>query len=298
MRVTFLAVFRCAFVSVLLGLALTLPARADMTLAIIAPRGEAVAMTKWGPFASYLSRDLDEKVILRPVTIDTLERLMTTRAVDFALCNPVQSISIHERLGYPYVASLVLPTGTHFGGVILTNPKAGIRTVADLKGKRVMGFKLSSAGAFLFQAYYLRKHGIDAPSDFAKYEIVSNQDVIIRAVAEGRADAGFVRSGIVESMIMEGRLNASDISILDQKPGYPQALTTQLYPEWYLLDVRQDPVLTGRLKQSVYALPADSTAARSAGITGFIDPVDPSGTLEMMRTMHVPPFSAEPSNIH
>jgi ABC-type phosphate/phosphonate transport system substrate-binding protein len=264
---------------------------ADLKLGVIAPRGEAVTMAQWSPFAKYLESQMGEPVKLIPVVLGKLEEAITSGSVDYAVLNPVHAVSVKERLGSELLASLVLSSGAQFGGVIIANPKAGIAKAADLKGKKVMGLVTSAAGGYLFQAYEAKKAGLKVPEDFAAYQVARKQDDTVLAVKAGLMDAGFIRTGILEDMIKEGKVKADDVTVVERKEGFPEALSTDLYPEWYLIAVTPaGKAAAAKVKAAALAVKPDSEAATAAEIKGFIEPADPSGTLRMMKEMKVPPF--------
>lgn len=278
-------------VAAVVALGAASPAWADVKLGVIAPRGELVTLTQWGPFARYVESQIGQPVQLVPVALSKLEQAIAGSEVDYAVLNPVHAVSAKERFGCELMASLVLPSGSQFGGVIIANPQAGIAKAADLKGKKVMGLVTSAAGGHLFQAYEVQKSGVKVPGDFAAYQVAKKQDDTVLAVRAGVMDAGFVRTGILEDMIREGKITAADVTVINRKDGYPEALSTDLYPEWYLIAV----TATGkdsaaRVKAAALALKADSEAAKAADIKGFIEPVDHTGTARMMKEMKVPPF--------
>ena len=267
------------------------PTRADVTLGVIAPRGELVTMTQWSPFAHYLESQLGQPVKLLPVVLGKLEQLLASHGVDYAILNPVMAISAKERFGTELLASLVLPSGAQFGGVIIANPASGITRIADLKGKKVMGLVTSAAGGYLFQAYEVHKAGLKVPEDFASYQVAKKQDDTVLAVKAGIMDAGFIRTGILESMIREGKVKAEDVVVLGRKSGFPEVLSTDLYPEWYLISVTPaGKAAAPKVKAAALALKSDSEAAKAADIKGFTELVDPTGTTQMMKAMKVPPF--------
>lgn len=272
-------------------LSATLAAAGETRLGVIAPRGEAAATAQWGEFARYLEGQVGQPVKLVPVVLAKLEQAIAAGEVDYALVNPVQAVSVKERLGTPFLASLVLPTGSQFGGVIVANPKSGIAKAADLKGRKVIGLSRNAAGAFLFQAYELKKQGIKAPEDFAAYQEAKKQDDVVLAVKAGVMDAGFVRTGVLEDMIQEGKLKPDEVTIIDKKANFPQGLSTTLYPEWYLIAVNKaDAATAAKVKAAALALKAESDAAKVAEIKGFIEPIDPGATTQMMKDMKVAPF--------
>ena len=274
-----------------MSVAVAAAAHADVRRAVNAPRGEAEATAQWGEFARYLAAQIGQPVRLVPLALARMKEMIAKGEVDYTLCNPVEAVATHEERGAAYLASMVGLKGTHFGGVIVANPKAGIATAADLKGKRVIGLQPHAAGGYLFQAYELKQQGLDVPQAFAAYHVAKKQDDAVLAVKAGLVDAGFIRTGVLEDMIAEGKIKAGDVVVVDRKPGFPEALSTGLYPEWYLLAVNKALAATdAKVKAAALALAADSPAAKAAKIKGFSEPVDPGATIQMMKAMKVAPF--------
>jgi len=68
-------------------------------------------------------------------------------------------------------------------------------------------------------------------------------DRSVQALLDRTVDAAFVRTGVLEAMAAEGKLNLSDIKIINQRPrtDYPQILSTSLYPEWPICSDSKTP---------------------------------------------------------
>ena len=103
-------------------------------------------------------------------------------------------------------------------------------------------------------------------------------------------DAGFIRTGQLENMIKDGKVAESDVVVVNRKAGFPLALSTTLYPEWYMVNVTGDAAKAAKLKAALLALDAESPASKAAKIKGFTEPLDPTPIVEMLKTMKVPPF--------
>ncbi len=291
MRKLFLLATATTVVAGLIGTGCATAAHADVSLAVAAPRGAVKALTKWEPFAKYLQSKIGTPVKVIPESAKKLEASINDKTVDYALCNPVQAVMVHQMSGAKYLASLVTDTGKKFGGVIVANPKSGVTKGIQLKGKRVIGMAKAAAGGYLFQAYELKKDGLDVPAAFGSYRVIKNQDDAVLAVKAGLADAAFVRTGIVESLIAAGKMKKGDVVIVDAKSGFPQALSTTLYPEWYLVQSNKADPNAAKVKAAALALTPNSPAAKAAKIKGFDEPVNAGDTVTMMKAMKVPPFN-------
>ena len=69
-------------------------------------------------------------------------------------------------------------------------------------------------------------------------------DNVVQEVIEGKADVGFVRTGVIEGMVRDGKIRFDQIKVLNRQPTekFPLLLSTDLYPEWPVaaeLDVPQ-----------------------------------------------------------
>jgi len=280
-----------AFAGIFIGLLSSAPAFADISIGVVAPRGEAQTKAEWSEFARYLESKIGEPVVLTPILVNKMVQTIADKRLDFALTDPVQAVSVSRTYNLPLVASLIPASGPQFGGVIVANPKAGITKIEDLKGKKVSALASVSAGGYLFEAYEAMKHGVKVPQDLAQLLEVKNQDDTVFAVKAGVMDAGFIRTGQLENMVKDGKLAESDVVVVDRKGGFPLALSTSLYPEWYLVGVNGDAAKAAKVKAALVALEADSPAAKTAKIKGFSDPLDPAPIVEMMKAMKVPPFN-------
>ena len=121
----------------------------------------------------------------------------------------------------------------------------------------------------------------------------------LSAALAGRADAGLVRTGLLEELAAEGRLRLDDISVM-RLPGSPPAtlpwrITTDLYPEWPLVALAGvDAALAKRVAVALLQLPHDAPAVQAMGIHGFTIPADYSAIRQLLVTLRLPPFDQGP----
>ncbi len=267
---------------------------ADFTLGVMAPRGGLKALKRWQPLAKYFAAQTGEKVKLLPLKPDRLLGAVKNKTVDVVLANPLLSATIATTVpGSKAVAGLNKKSGDKFAGVIFSKAGSGIKTSADVKGKKVLGFKIGkSAGAYLFQAYHLKLANISVPGDLASLKGVKTQDAVALAIKIGVGDVGFVRTGILESMAKAGKVKLSDFTIVDGNTG-PGGLvySTAYYPEWQLIALPQlDAARVAKISKAALALNASAPAAKIAKIVGFVAPADLSPVVDMMKALKVKPF--------
>lgn len=270
-------------------------AQADVKVGVVAPKGELAAKTQWTPFGAYLSAQIGDTVEIVPLAVAKGVDAAAGKAVDFIVANPTQTLILKAKHGATPLVSLDKKSGKQFAGAILAKKGKGIATASDLKGKKVMSLtKNQAAGAYIFQAYHLLEAGVDPEKDLASLKEGKKQQDLVLAVRAGLADAAFVRSGMLESMVKDGKVKMDEFVVVDQKSGDGLAPlhTTVLYPEWYLSAVAgADAGLAGKVKAAALKLPAGDPAADKAGINRFIEPLDLAPLEKAMTALKAPPFN-------
>jgi PAS domain S-box-containing protein len=188
---------------------------------------------------------------------------------------------------------------TVYGGVIFTRAgQADINTLHDIKGKTVATVTTNALSGYQVQAYELSRVGIRMPQGVKLLTTGMPHDKVIEEVLAGHADVGFARTGVLESMAREGRLDFKQLKILNRQnlPGFSQQLSTRLYPEWPFVAMPYiDKNLARHVAAALFMLEEDTAVARAMGIHSFVVPADYSPVENMLREMRLPPFEASPS---
>lgn len=267
-------------------------AMADVSFGYLANRGDLAAKKEWTNLMEYLTKETGTTFKLVPLKVENAADAFGKKEVDVILSNPVITALVIERNHGKLLATLNTSKGYEFGGVIIANKNSGITKAADMKGKKVMSYGTDSAGAYTFQVYHLKQKGIDATKDFASFVQAKKQDDIPMAVKSGLFDAGFVRTGVLESMEKKGSLKADDFIIVDKvEDSFPEVHSTALYPEWGLVaQSGMDPAMVEKITKAVMALKADDPAMTSANAKGFVAPRDMAPMTKMLKDLKVAPF--------
>jgi len=263
-------------------------------LGVVSPRGFENTYKRYAPLAKYFSEKTGKAFKIVPLDHPNNLPYLRDGKIDFLLTNPTIAATIYKTTSARFLATLHKPSGYQFGGVIFAKKGAGITDIRDLKDKRVLTFKIrKSAGAHIFQSYHLLQQGIDGSNYFNWLRAAKTQDYVVEGVLRGHADAGFVRTGILEQLDREGKIKLSDFVILDQvlDSQYPQVHSTALYPEWFLIageDVEAQ--LMNQTKKSALAITPDMNVAKSVNIKGFVKPQPIQPLINVLTTLRIPPF--------
>ena len=274
-----------------------------LTLGVFAFRPKSIMIERYQPLADYLS----EKLGGTPVELAVLEQAELDEAVaahrvDLVMTNPSHYLELrsHNSLSGALATLVSSEAGqavSSLGGCIIVRAGRGdITGLRDLRGRRVAISGPRFLGGYQAQAFELMQVGVRVP-DQLDLIVVGRHDAVVEAVLEGRADAGFIRTGIIESLVAEGRLDASQLVVLNPQAlaGYPFAVSTRLYPEWPFVALPHvDRPTVRRVSAALLGLEASHPAARAAGIAGFSPPLDYLPVETMARTLRLPPFDHAP----
>lgn len=271
-----------------------------LQLGILANRPKDQEIPHWQPLASYLSSALARPVALSLYNHEELDVAASQHAVDVVLTAAAHNILLQHVSGLsaPLATLISYEQGhafTAFGGVIFTRAELGgqIASLADLAGKRIAAVSTEAFGSYQMQALELLEAGMPLPSGDRLLLTGLPQDRVVEAVLAGRADAGFVRAGLLEAMARDSKLELARIRVINRQPmpDFPYPVSTRLYPEWPVSVMPQvDGALAARLAAALFSLPHGSFQGAAASVHGFTIPANYDAVESLMRRLRVPPF--------
>ena len=277
-----------------------LSAGESLTVGVLAFRNEAQTTAQWKPLETYLNATVPAFTFtVKALNLKDLREAISRRQVDLVITQPAEYVRLTHENGLSAPLATLLnsdkgkPVRVLGGTIVARADAANINSINDLKGKKAVFASKENFAAYQLQAYSLKKANIALGS---MVETGLSQDVSIDAMREGKADVAFVRSGLVETMVREGKLDPSTIKIVNQQafPGYPFAVSTALHPEWPVValpHVREETA--ARVAGALLLLPHNSAIPQQIGIYGFSIPSDYESVRTVMRTMKIPPFDVE-----
>ncbi len=276
-------------------------AQSPIRFGVLSFRPDTRSLAQWQPLAGYLESELKRPVQLSVHDLPGLEAAVASGALDVVFTNPGHYILLNQR----YALSAPLATQVNavgdadvsaFGGVIFTRADAArIDALSDISGQRVAVTSVNFLGGYQLQASVLQKAGLPVLGTGALVVTGMPQDNVVTAVMSGRAEVGFVRTGILESLVQEGRLEPEALKVIHRQNlgHFPYASSTPLVPEWPVAVMATvDPQVARRLAIALLGLPRDSPAAIAAGLSGFMPPANYGEVETLLRSMRMPPFDA------
>jgi phosphonate transport system substrate-binding protein len=154
------------------------------------------------------------------------------------------------------------PSGYHL--VLITQARNDkIKTIADLKGKRVAHVSQTSSSGHQAPVYFFSRMGVVPGKD---YQIVfsGKHDNSALGVVNGDYDAAAVADTVLERMVARGVIKAGDYKVIYTSPVFPTA--GFLYPH------NLEPKLVEKIKEAFasFKLEGTSLAKEFKGRTGFL----------------------------
>jgi diguanylate cyclase (GGDEF)-like protein len=294
---------RSLFAAALLGLVVTCTVAQEVErhfrVGITSFRDKGSTLKEWQPTIDFLEASIPgARFDAVALNMPEFEAALVAKRLDFLITNPQHYIAVEHRFGVSRIATIVKRENgvivNQFGGVVFTrSDQSGITALRDLKGKRIAATDKTSFAGYQIQADLLRTHGLDPTEDCQISFLGFPQDLSVLAVLSGKADAGFVRSGLLESMVHEGKLDLSQLRVLNPVVvnGFPFLLSSRLFPEWPLAAAPHVPVdVTNRVVAALLMMPPDSPAAKKGRYYRWSTPVEYQTVEEFMRRTRVYPF--------
>ena len=252
---------------------------------------------RYSALLNYLSEKTGQPFELVSLTQESQFTLVESEELDFTTNNPLAAAQIRRLYNTKFLVTHSRPkTGPEFSALIIAKSDSGIKTLADLKGKKVacVNFETAAAGC-VFQIQHLLNKGIDPFVEFGSFEENKSQDNIVLAVLNGTLDAGFIRTGQLEKMFAKGLINDLDaIAVIDRaKDDFFYPHTTARYPEWPIAALSNtDPTLVKQVQTALLNIPSNHQALTDAKLDGFVPAADYSSLDALIENLRLKSWDA------
>ncbi len=270
----------------------------EVRIGVLSHRGDEATLKNWSPTADYLSREIPEyRFVIVPLNFREIEPAVRDQTVDFLLVNPGIYVNMEVRYRITRIATLNnLLNGQPlniFGGVIFTRAdNDAIRELEQIRGQRFMAVDRTSLGGFEMAWQALNGVGID-PNEDTRLSFGGTHDAVVRAVLEGRADAGTVRTGILEAMTIDGASPLDRVRVLGERwsEEHPFHHSTRLYPEWPFSKLQHTTNrLARRVAIALLRMSSLEPAAQWGDYAGWTIPLEYQPVHDLLKELHLPPY--------
>lgn len=259
------------------ALALATPAGAAAPAAVrvgvLADKGVEQAEQEWAGVRTWLNRRLpDYRFEFIGLDHPALRQAVADARVDFVITNGGNYTELGFLYGISRIATLDSPLALSpteaVGSAIVARADSSLRQLRDLKGKHLLAASPDAFCCYQIAARELILAGIEPEEDLGRLEFVGFpiQNIAL-AVRDGKADAGIVRTCLLEQMIANGAIRADALRVLSPVPvaGFPCRTSSRLYPDWPFAALRHsDDELSRRVAVALLEMPRTEQGYRWA----------------------------------
>ena len=148
---------------------------------------------EFDPLMAYLSDSIAQKVVLYIAKdYGDLRSQMESDAVDIGTFSPFGYVDATRGGKIRLIAQCVINGTASYRGVIIAGNDTGLKSLADLRGKRFAFVDPKSASGYVYPRALLIEHGITPEKFFKQIIFAGGHDKVIADVLERRVDAGAV----------------------------------------------------------------------------------------------------------
>lgn len=296
-----LSILGLSLIILLLFIFSTIAGADTIKIGLRAHHGIEQSILQWEKTADYLSEQIPEhKFIMIPlVGLTELMQEAGQNQFDFILTNPSSYVEMESRFGASAILTLrnkrLGKPYSEFGSVIFTRKNNNdINTINDLKGKKIVAVSKPAFGGWRVAVRELLNYGFDIYKEASQVSFSGGiQQDVVSIVRLGIADAGVVRTDMLERMAIAGTIKLDDFKIINQKKtkGFPFYHSTQLYPEWPFVKMRgTSSVLSKKVALALLTMTSDHPAAIAGKYVGWTVPEDYRSVHQLMQDLKVGPY--------
>jgi phosphonate transport system substrate-binding protein len=196
------------------------PARAADALRVgMVPDAGAtqVSIEQKAPLQRYLEQQMGMPVqLVIPTSYNATVEGLGNDSLDVAYLGGLTYVKAHELYGaVPLVQRKV---DTQFHSLLIARQSAGIRTLADLKGKTFCFGDINSTSGHLFPYLAMKQAGVFG--ELKSFRYTGSHVATAQAVAAGVCDAGSLDETVYHSLIDTGKIPASQMQVFYTTPAF------------------------------------------------------------------------------
>ncbi len=261
-----------------------------VTIGVLAYLGKPQTLARWQPTADFLTQqNPGYRFVIEPLFLNEMAAAVREDRLDFVLTQPLQFVELADHDGiWPLATMDVLQNGQkldRFGSAIIVRAdRPDLQHLSDLRDKLIAGASPDALGAWLLGIEALDRAGIKPKTEIQPVFTGLPMMRVVQAVLDGRADAGIIRAGFLEHLVVTGALPPGQLRVIGQKhySDFPYAVSTELVPEWpFSATARVNRTLARRVGRQLLSLPATAPAAETAGVASWSLPLDYAGVQEI-----------------
>lgn len=178
---------------------------------------------------------------------------MCNGSADIAFIGPVTYVQAHKRRCAELLAVAVEKGRSIYYAGLFARTDSGIRSIKDLKGKKVAFGDINSTSSFVFPMSMILEAGLDPTRDLAGLQLTGSHTNSLAALVQRRVDVAALSFDSYEKAVRQGAVNPRQIKVVARSLPIP-------YPP-LVVGTRLPAPLKARLKT------AFQNVAKAPGVT-------------------------------
>jgi phosphonate transport system substrate-binding protein len=146
---------------------------------------------------------------------------MRSSRLELAYFGPLSYVLCRSKCDVEPFAALMKGGTTTYQSVVIGNVAAGVKTLEDIKGKRMAYGDPASTSSHLIPKSILAEKGLLSKQDYEEH-FAGNHDAVAKNVEQGNAQAGGLSKPIYESLVERKVIDASKLVVLAESRPFPQ----------------------------------------------------------------------------
>lgn len=192
----------------------------------------------------------------------------TSEKMDGAFFGSFTGALAIQKLGVvPLARPVNLDNTSTYQGYLFVRKDSGIRSVADMKGKKMAFVEKATTAGYVFPRAWLRESGItNIDSYFGEHFFTGSHDAAVLAVLNKKADIGAAKHSIYDRVRKDDPRVDRELMIIARSPWVPS--------NGLCVRKNLDPGLQKKLKEALLALesdPAGKAVLEKFGAIRFIE---------------------------
>ena len=194
---------------------------ATLRMSAIPDENPTELMRIYAPFAEYLQSQIGIPVQFTPVVdyAATVEG-MAANKLDLVWFGGLTHVQARIRTGNTAYAVAMREEDLRFKSVFVTNPKANVKSLEELKGKTFAFGSAGSTSGHTMPRFFLLKAGIVPEQAFSKFSYSGAHDATAIWVQSGRVDAGALNMAVWEKLVETKKVDTSQVFVFWTTPPY------------------------------------------------------------------------------
>ncbi|MBI5509059.1 MAG: phosphate/phosphite/phosphonate ABC transporter substrate-binding protein [Deltaproteobacteria bacterium] len=213
-------------------------------------------LERYEPLALYLGQQVGRKITLMILPrygniIDNFK----SEGLHGAFFGSFTYVLAHAKLGVEVVARpLSLDNSSMYRGLMFTRRASGIRSCADMRGKRFAFVDRATTAGYLLPLRYFQAHQVEWTTYLKEGYFAGTHEGAISDVLNGMADVGAAKNTVFNRMAAADPRIEKELVVLEQSPEVPEnalALRKDL-----------DPSLSSRVKEALLRMHLDANGKK------------------------------------